>query len=117
MSAEEIFTITDRAAERIRALLARREPPAAGIRLTTKVAGCSGFMYDIGYVDEPGPDDVAVTDKGVTLYIDRPSLPYLKGTVMDWREDRFETGFVFDNPNATALCGCGESFMVEQKAG
>ena len=117
MSAEEIFTITDRAAERIRALLARREPPAACIRLTTKVAGCSGFMYDIGYVDEPGPDDVAVTDKGVTLYIDRPSLPYLKGTVMDWREDRFETGFVFDNPNATALCGCGESFMVEQKAG
>ncbi len=117
MSEEQIFTITERAAERVRALLARRDPPAAGIRLTTRVAGCSGFMYDIQYVDTPGPDDVAVTDKGVTLFIDRASLPYLKGTVMDWREDRFETGFVFDNPNATALCGCGESFMVEKQAG
>ncbi len=117
MSQERIFTITDKAAERIRMLLERREPPAVGIRLTTKVAGCSGFMYDIDYVDTPAPEDVAVTDKGVTLYIDRASLAYLKGTVMDWREDKFETGFVFDNPNATALCGCGESFMVEEKAG
>lgn len=116
MSEERIFHITDKAAHHLRELIARRDPPPAGIRLATRTAGCSGYMYDITYVDEPGANDVALEEAGITLFMDRESLPYLKGTVMDWREDRFETGFTFDNPNAVGLCGCGESFTVEEKA-
>ncbi len=116
MDDERIFHITERAAERLKGLLAERRPAPAGVRLATRTAGCSGFMYDIQYVDRPGEDDVAIEEAGITLFIDRASLPYLKGTVMDWREDRFETGFTFDNPNAAGLCGCGESFTIEEKA-
>lgn len=103
--------ITDKAAARLKALMERR-PDAAGIRLFTKAAGCSGLMYKVDYVEEAAPGDEIVEVAGVRLFVDRESLPYLAGARMDWKEDRFETGFVFDNPNAKSLCGCGESFMV-----
>ncbi len=106
------FDITEKAAERIRRLVAGHEGPVAGLRLYTKAAGCSGLMYRIDFVAEPDPGDAVIEVAGAKLFIDRASLPYLKGARMDWKEDRFETGFVFDNPNAKALCGCGESFMV-----
>ncbi|GAK32504.1 MULTISPECIES: iron-sulfur cluster assembly accessory protein [Iodidimonas] len=106
------FEITEKAAAHVKALMARRETPAAGIRLYTKAAGCSGLMYQVDYVDEPNADDAVIDVAGVRLFIDQQSLPYLKGARMDWKDDRFETGFVFENPNAKAMCGCGESFMV-----
>ena len=106
------FDITEKAAERIRRLVARHEGPVAGLRLYTKAAGCSGLMYRIDFVAEPDPGDAVIEVAGTKLFIDRASLPYLKGARMDFREDRFETGFVFENPNAKTLCGCGESFMV-----
>lgn len=109
MTAE--LEITDKAAERVKALMARR-PDAAGIRLFTKAAGCSGLMYKVDYVEETTPDDAVIEVAGVRLFVDRESLPYLVGARMDWKDDKFETGFVFDNPNAKSLCGCGESFMV-----
>ncbi len=117
MSKKDVFHITEAAARHLRELIARRDPPPAGVRLATRLAGCSGYMYDITYVDEPGTDDIAVETAGITLFIDAGSLPYVKGTVMDWQEGRFETGFTFDNPNAAGLCGCGESFTIEEKAG
>lgn len=103
--------ITDKAAERVRALMARR-PDAAGIRLWTKAAGCSGLMYKVDYVEAAAAGDEIVEVAGVRLFVDRDSLPYIAGLRMDWKDDKFETGFVFDNPNAKSLCGCGESFMV-----
>lgn len=106
------ITVTDKAVEQVKALMGKRPTPAAGIRLYTKTAGCSGLMYKVDYVDEPRDDDAVLDVDGVKLFIDRESLPYLKGAVMDFKTDKFETGFVFENPNAKALCGCGESFMV-----
>ncbi|GER05849.1 hypothetical protein GCM10007972_06150 [Iodidimonas muriae] len=110
MTAE--FEITEKAAAHIKALMAKRDTPALGIRLYTKAAGCSGLMYKVDYVETARDDDAVVDVADVKLFIDKESLPYLKGARMDWKDDKFETGFVFDNPNAKALCGCGESFMV-----
>jgi len=104
--------ITDAAAERIKHLLVQRGKPSAGIRLGTKTAGCSGLKYDVDYVDEPNPMDELVEEKGVKLYIDAMSLMYLLGSVMDYEEDTFTTGFTFTNPNEKGRCGCGESFTV-----
>jgi len=108
--------VTDTAVEKVKALMAKSEAPAKGLRVSTKSAGCSGLKYQLDYVTEPDPGDAVVEVAGVKLFIDNASLPYIKGAVMDWKDDKFETGFVFDNPNATAECGCGESFMVEDQA-
>ncbi|MFQ5348121.1 MAG: HesB/IscA family protein [Rhodothalassiaceae bacterium] len=110
------FHITEKAAERIRRLVERHDGPVAGLRLYTKAAGCSGLMYRIDFAESPRPEDAVLEVAGTKLFIDRASLPYLKGARMDFKEDRFETGFVFENPNAKALCGCGESFMVDDMA-
>lgn len=104
--------VTDRAAERIRDLLAKADKPAAGLRLTTPQKGCSGLSYKVDYVDEPNPMDEVVETPGGTLYIDTMSLLYLVGSEMDWQEDMFTAGFVFTNPNEKGRCGCGESFTV-----
>lgn len=106
------LTVTDRAVERIRDLLAKREKPAAGLRLTTPQKGCSGLSYNVDYVDEPNPLDEVVETPGGKLYIDTMSLLYIIGSEMDWQEDMFTAGFVFTNPNEKGRCGCGESFTV-----
>ncbi|MFZ5610584.1 MAG: HesB/IscA family protein [Pseudomonadota bacterium] len=107
-----VLTITDAAAAQIKALLAKRGKPCAGVRLGTKTAGCSGLKYQVDYVDEPNPADEMVEDKGVRLYVEPMSLMYLIGATMDWREDTFSAGFTFTNPNEKGRCGCGESFTV-----
>ncbi|MGF1606323.1 MAG: HesB/IscA family protein [Rhodothalassiaceae bacterium] len=109
----ELMTVTPKAAERIKALMAKREEPVAGLKLGTRVAGCSGFMYELDFVADAKADDAVVEVDGVRLFIESGSVPYLQGVEMDWQEDTFATGFVFNNPNATSLCGCGESFKVD----
>jgi iron-sulfur cluster assembly protein len=106
------ITLTSAAERRIAALIARADRPVAGVRLSTPKRGCSGLAYSIDYVEEPRPTDEAVETPAGTLYVDGPSLLYLIGSVMDWREDDFTAGFVFQNPNAKGSCGCGESFTV-----
>ncbi|MEX1147981.1 MAG: iron-sulfur cluster assembly accessory protein [Sphingomonadales bacterium] len=107
-----MLTITDAAAERIRGLLERRGKPSAGVRLGTKTYGCSGLAYQVDYVDDVSDDDVLVEDKGVRIFVERASIPYLSGSQMDYVEDKFTTGFTFTNPNESGRCGCGESFTV-----
>jgi len=107
-----VVQITDNAAKHIQALLDKK-PDAAGIKLGTKAYGCSGLGYTVDYVDEIDPNDEVVEDKGVKLYVERKSLLHILGTVMDWEEGMFSTGFSFKNPNEAGRCGCGESFMVE----
>ncbi|RME63978.1 MAG: iron-sulfur cluster assembly accessory protein [Alphaproteobacteria bacterium] len=107
-----ILNITDSAAARIKDILRARGKPSAGVRLGTSSKGCNGLSYTLDYVDAPKPGDELVEDKGVKLYIDGASLIYLMGTVMDWQEDTFTTGFTFTNPNEKGRCGCGESFNV-----
>jgi iron-sulfur cluster assembly protein len=106
------ITLTPGAEKRIAELLAKAPGPVAGVRLSTPKRGCSGLAYSIDYVETPKPGDEAITTPSGTLYVDGGSLLYLIGSVMDWVEDDFTAGFVFNNPNAKGSCGCGESFTV-----
>ncbi len=112
MVQRNVITLTDTAAARIKEILAARETPALGVRLGTKSKGCSGLAYSVDYVDEPQPFDEIVEDKGVKVFVDSQSLLYLIGSVMDYQDDTFASGFTFTNPNEKGRCGCGESFMV-----
>ncbi|WP_417462749.1 HesB/IscA family protein [Kordiimonas sp.] len=106
-----VINITDKAADRIRALLSKNET-AVGIKLGTSTHGCSGLGYTVDYVEEPSAEDEVVEDKGVKVFVDRKSLLFLLGTEMDWEDSMFSTGFKFSNPNEKGRCGCGESFHV-----
>lgn len=104
--------VTEGGVARIAALMAKAPQGTAGVRLTTPKRGCSGLAYDLSYVAEPKAGDEAVPTPAGTLFVDGGSLMYLIGSTMDWREDDFTAGFVFENPNAKGACGCGESFTV-----
>ena len=104
--------ITDRAAEHILALLAKRGKESVGIKVGIRTRGCSGLSYTIEYADEIGKFDEVIEDKGVRVLIDPKAVMFLIGTEMDFKDDKFKSGFVFNNPNATGSCGCGESFNV-----
>lgn len=106
------ITLTDAAAARVKAILAQRDKPALGLRVGIKTKGCSGLSYSVEYAEEKNPLDEVVTDKGVTVLIDPKASMFLFGTEMDYVEDKFQTGFVFKNPNEKGRCGCGESFHV-----
>jgi iron-sulfur cluster assembly protein len=104
--------LTPGAEKRLADLLAKAPGPVAGVRLSTPKRGCSGLAYSIDYVDAAKPGDEAIETPSGTLFVDGGSLLYLIGSVMDWKEDDFTAGFVFQNPNAKGSCGCGESFTV-----
>jgi iron-sulfur cluster assembly protein len=106
------ITLTAAAEARIADLIAKAPGPVAGVRLSTPKRGCSGLAYSIDYVEAAKPGDEAVPTPAGTLFVDGASLLYLIGSVMDWVEDDFTAGFVFNNPNAKGSCGCGESFTV-----
>ena len=107
-----MMTLTDAAVERVKALLAKRERPALGLRIGIKTKGCSGLSYAVDYADEKGPHDEVVEAKGVTVLIDPKASMFLFGTEMDYVDDKLQSGFVFRNPNEKGRCGCGESFHV-----
>jgi iron-sulfur cluster assembly protein len=104
--------LTPAAEERIAALLSRAPEGTIGVRLSTPRRGCSGLAYSVDYVTEAQPFDEKIATPGGDFYIDGASVLYLVGSTMDWKEDDFAAGFVFDNPNAKGACGCGESFTV-----
>jgi len=106
------ITLTDAAADRVKALLARRDSAAAGLRIGVKSKGCSGLSYSIEYADAKGPLDEVVEDKGVTIFIDPKATLFILGSEVDYVEDKLQSGFVFRNPNEKGRCGCGESFHV-----
>lgn len=113
------LTITDTAAERIRAMLARRGKPSAGIRVGVRTKGCSGLSYTLEYADEAGKYDEVVEvpasaagGEAFRVLIDPKAVMFLIGTQMDYVEEKLSSGFVFHNPNEKGRCGCGESFHV-----
>lgn len=106
------MTITDAAAERVKALLAKRGKPSVGIRIGVRSKGCSGMSYTLEYADEKTPFDEILEDKGVTVLIDPKATMFILGTEMDYVEEKMQSGFVFKNPNEKGRCGCGESFHV-----
>ena len=106
------LTLTPSAEARIASLMKDAPADAIGVKLSTPRRGCSGLAYSVDYISSANPMDEKVATPGGDLYIDGPSLLYLIGSRMDWVEDDFTAGFVFQNPNAKGSCGCGESFTV-----
>ena len=104
--------LTAGAEARIAKLMASAPEGAIGVRLSTPRRGCSGLAYSVDYVTEEVKFDEKIETPGGTFYIDGASVLYLIGSTMDWVEDDFAAGFVFENPNAKGACGCGESFTV-----
>ncbi len=104
--------LTAAAEARIADLMAKAPADAIGVKLSTPRRGCSGLAYSVDYISEAVPFDERIETPGGILYIDGGSVLYLVGSTMDWVEDDFAAGFVFNNPNATGACGCGESFTV-----
>ena len=104
--------LTPAAEARIAALMAKAPAGAVGVKLSTPRRGCSGLAYSVDYVTEAKPFDEKIETPGGTFYVDGGSILYLIGSTMDWVEDDFAAGFVFQNPNAKGACGCGESFTV-----
>jgi iron-sulfur cluster assembly protein len=107
------MTLTEAAAERIRALLAAAGKEQATLRVGVKNGGCAGMEYTLEYAAAKTPLDELVEDKGVQILIDPKAVLFLLGTEMDYRADRLRSGFVFNNPNQTGACGCGESVTLK----
>jgi len=105
-------TLTANAEARITKLMAAAPEGAIGVKLSTPRRGCSGLAYSVDYVTEEAKFDEKIETSGGVFYIDGASVLYLIGSTMDWVEDDFAAGFVFNNPNAKGACGCGESFTV-----
>jgi len=106
-----LVRLTDAAAERLRALYAAGEEGGL-LRIGVKTKGCSGLSYDLSWVDGAAPTDERVTDRGVTVLVDRKASLFLIGTTMDFERKAMSAGFTFTNPNEKGRCGCGESFHV-----
>ena len=104
--------LTPAAEQRIADLMGKAPEGAIGVKLSTPRRGCSGLAYSVDYVSEETKFDEKIETPGGTFYIDGGSVLYLIGSTMDWVEDDFTAGFVFNNPNAKSTCGCGESFTV-----
>ena len=108
MTRPQVMRLTEAAAERIRALQATSGKEVEGVRIGVKNGGCAGMEYTMSYAEARGPHDEVIEDKGVKLLIDPTAVMFLLGTEMDYRSDRMRSGFVFNNPNQTSACGCGE---------
>jgi iron-sulfur cluster assembly protein len=104
--------LTPTAEARIAELMGKAPEGAIGVKLSTPKRGCSGLAYSVDYVTEAKPFDERIDTPGGTLFVDGGSILYLIGSTMNWVEDDFAAGFVFQNPNAKGECGCGESFTV-----
>ena len=107
-----VMTLTDRAAERARGLIANADKPVIGLRVGVKNGGCAGMSYTMEFAEAASPTDEVVEDKGVRVLIDNKAVLFLLGTRMDFKTDKLSSGFVFENPNQTSACGCGESVAI-----
>ncbi len=110
--AAPLITLTDAAAERVKKLIGKSDKPVLGLRVGVNSRGCSGLSYVVEYAEEQKRFEDVVEDKGVKIFIDPTAVMFLLGSEMDYVEDKFHTGFVFNNPNEKGRCGCGESFHV-----
>ncbi len=112
MKNNELITITDKASEQIKAIFAQEnDNNGKGLRLAVVGGGCSGLQYKIEFSPKKDKDRIIDLD-GIDVLIDPKSSIYLKGIVLDFKDGLNGKGFVFNNPNATNTCGCGESFSV-----
>ena len=109
----QIIKVSDNAADRIKEIMSKAEKNALGVRVSVKSGGCAGMSYVMEYSKEINPSDDVIQDKGIKVFVDSAAVMYLLGTEMDFKKDQFSSSFVFNNPNETERCGCGESFKVD----
>jgi iron-sulfur cluster assembly protein len=109
----QVMRLTEAAAERIQNVMAKADHPIAAIRVGVKNGGCAGMSYFMEYADKIDPLDEVIEDKGVRILVDPKAVLFLLGTEMDYKIDKLSAQFVFNNPNQTAACGCGESVQIE----
>ena len=110
-SPSQNFSVTERAAKRIRTILAS-EPEGSKLRVSVSGGGCSGFQYGFAVETVDAADDIRVERDGAVVLIDPTSLPFLEGSTLDFVDDLMGQSFRIENPNATASCGCGTSFSI-----
>ncbi len=108
----QVMSLTEAAATRVRDVITRSDKPIIGLRVGVKNGGCAGMAYTMEYAESLQPHDEIVEDKGVKVIIDPKAVMFLLGTEMDVKTDKFASTFVFNNPNQTSACGCGESVAI-----
>ena len=109
---KQIISLSENAAKRIKEIMSVAEKNSVGVRVGVKSGGCAGMSYVMEYAKEVNPNDELIEEKGGKLYNDPAATMYLLGTEMDYKKEEFSSTFVFNNPNETERCGCGESFKV-----
>ena len=112
----QVMRLTDAAASRIKDIMAKADKPFAGVRVGVKNGGCAGMAYTMEYAESAAKFDEVVEDKGIKLLIDPKAVLFLLGTEMDFKVDKLSSTFVFNNPNQTSACGCGESVQLTPAA-
>ena len=112
----KVVTLTDAAANRVKDIIGKAERPIVGVRVGVKNGGCAGMAYTMEYAEEVGKADEVVEDKGVRVLIDPKAVLFLLGTEMDYKTEKLAAQFVFNNPNQTSACGCGESVQLKPAA-
>ena len=113
----QVMRLTDAAAMRIKEVMARADKRVVGVRVGVKNGGCAGMEYTMEYADSVNPADEVIEDKGVKIMVDPKAVLFLLGTEMDYRTDKLSAQFVFNNPNQTSACGCGESVQLTPAKG
>ena len=108
-----VMTMTDAAAERVRSIVSSSGGSAQGIRVGVKKGGCAGMEYTIGLADAAKPGEDVVEHDGARVFVAPEAVLFLLGTRMDYEETVLRSGFVFNNPNQTSACGCGESVELK----
>ena len=113
----QVMRLTDAAANRIREIMAKADGPVAALRVGVRNGGCAGMAYTMEFADAALPADEVVEDKGVRILIDPKAVLFLLGTEMDFKAEKLSAQFVFNNPNQTSACGCGESVELTPATG
>ena len=108
----KVVHLTEAAAARIREIIAEADGRFQGVRVGVTNGGCAGMSYIMDYAEAPAAYDEVVEDNGVKIFIDAKAVLFLLGTEMDFVQEKFGSRFVFNNPNQTSACGCGESVAI-----
>ena len=109
---KQVISLSDQAADRIKEIMSSADNDSIGVRVGVKSGGCAGMSYVMEYTKEINPNDEVIEDKGVKVFVDSAAIMYLLGTEMDYKKEELSSSFVFNNPNETERCGCGESFKI-----
>ena len=109
---QQVIKLSENAAERIKEIMSEADDKTIGVRVGVKSGGCAGMSYVMEYAKEINPNDEIIEDKGVKVFVDSAAVMYLLGTEMDYKKEELSSSFVFNNPNESERCGCGESFKI-----